>query len=341
MATSNHNRAFTLIELLVVITMIAVLASLLMPALTSARERSRRSVCLSNQRQIYSGAVAFSSDHDGMLPPGSAGMAQTRIIYLERDNMVTCGPGTGYCSTSSQTNYFNWSSEFWLRYLNLPSFSDSQGNFGIKKPAALFCPSGYQTPIITNAGGGFPNSAMYYSIVRQPTDYLINALSYPYFMNYALPSPPCVSGGIGVPTCAVMNRQGFWSTFTDYNGYASPLIFSFDCADQNGSNMPHASSAGNSVAPGMNILRIDGSGEWIGSSQMLNYQNLPYGVNLYVPKAFRLLVSVGIGTECNGSTYPNGKTYRFYGTTYQWAQIPPYSVDYSQSFGLVYPSVTQ
>ena len=123
-----------------------------------------------------------------------------------------------------------------------------------------------------------------------------------------------------------MNMQGFWAAYKDGTG-STPLIFSFDSANQNGTLMPHAATS-NSVAPGMNILRIDGSGEWIGSSQMFNYQNLPYGVNLYLPKGYRFFLGVQLGTECDGSTYPNGKSYRFYSTGYQWVQTP-YSAGYS------------
>jgi prepilin-type N-terminal cleavage/methylation domain-containing protein len=59
---------FTLIELLVVVTIIAILASLLLPALSGSRERGRRSVCLSNLKQIYLAAHLYDSDFDGEVP---------------------------------------------------------------------------------------------------------------------------------------------------------------------------------------------------------------------------------------------------------------------------------
>lgn len=61
-------KSFTLIELLIVIAIIAILASMLMPALTSARDRGRAISCLGNIRQIGSAMNFYANDHHDYLP---------------------------------------------------------------------------------------------------------------------------------------------------------------------------------------------------------------------------------------------------------------------------------
>ena len=61
--------SFTLIELLVVIAIIAVLAAILMPALSSARERARLSTCQNNLKQLGNIYVSYTEDFDGHLVP--------------------------------------------------------------------------------------------------------------------------------------------------------------------------------------------------------------------------------------------------------------------------------
>ena len=60
--------AFSLIELLVVVTVMSVLAALLAPALTSAKEKARGIGCASNLRQMGLAVHVYAADHDGGFP---------------------------------------------------------------------------------------------------------------------------------------------------------------------------------------------------------------------------------------------------------------------------------
>lgn len=83
-----RNRAgFTLVELLVVIGIIAVLMSLLLPAVNRAREQSKQIVCLNNLRQLGMAFLSYANENQGRFP------APARYSSLLPDDWIYWEPG--------------------------------------------------------------------------------------------------------------------------------------------------------------------------------------------------------------------------------------------------------
>jgi prepilin-type N-terminal cleavage/methylation domain-containing protein/prepilin-type processing-associated H-X9-DG protein len=64
----GRKNAFTLIELLVVVAIIGILAAMLLPALSKAREKGRQAVCISNLRQIGIALMIYAQGNNGYIP---------------------------------------------------------------------------------------------------------------------------------------------------------------------------------------------------------------------------------------------------------------------------------
>jgi prepilin-type N-terminal cleavage/methylation domain-containing protein/prepilin-type processing-associated H-X9-DG protein len=94
--------AFTLVEVIIVISVIAILAALLLPVLSKAKEQGRATACLSNLRQLGIGLQLYVQDHENRLPvmydaPFPTNIASTNLTveavlvpYVGSSNIFRC-----------------------------------------------------------------------------------------------------------------------------------------------------------------------------------------------------------------------------------------------------------
>jgi prepilin-type N-terminal cleavage/methylation domain-containing protein len=107
-ASREHGRrvGFTLIELLVVIAIIAILAGLLLPALSRAKDRALLSNDLNNIRQVLISAHMFASDNDDYLPYPSWGFPPDRDCWAHDKNIQDGAGKEGAPIWSNQVESF-------------------------------------------------------------------------------------------------------------------------------------------------------------------------------------------------------------------------------------------
>jgi prepilin-type N-terminal cleavage/methylation domain-containing protein/prepilin-type processing-associated H-X9-DG protein len=123
--STPFSRAFTLVELLVVIAIVAILAALLLPALASAKAKSKGTACVSNLKQLGIAVRAYAEDSTGDIPYGPKAPSFT-------------SPYDFYPSTGAPTSLISISSGVPVAFgLLLQSYVASQ-------PKVLFCPGSDQ-----------------------------------------------------------------------------------------------------------------------------------------------------------------------------------------------------
>ncbi len=261
-------KGFTLIELLVVIAIIAILAAMLLPVFSKAREQARKAVCMSNMKQLALSLIMYSDDYEGWFP------------------FVAWGE----CNSFMFGGYDSWS--MWH-----PKDRDGLRNY-LTNPYILACPSA-DSRWKNHTDYGLANTVRYWNTANRSyfTSYILIAGigTYPMTSSGSFFGRILYHGStISYPRAPVPNIKFCGKTISKYNwasDYYGPIHV--DTADKQPmiidiwrpvSGTYWAYGVGyirNNHMDGQNIVYVDNHAEWKSVSQLTPRYQIYYGVNYW------------------------------------------------------------
>jgi prepilin-type N-terminal cleavage/methylation domain-containing protein len=256
----SKSKGFTLVELLVVIGIIALLISILLPALNRARDKAIRIKCLAQLRQLGQMAFIYAANYKGHLPIGA--------MALNANGGQTANLNEEYVTDEMYTAF------------GFKDIEDSLGNWnGLPLAPVWVCPSNPNPLLVTSpvnqwtplqaAGCGYNANTVSAKYGGITTSYVYAGVGL-YLPNLATAQNPSIAAGQGGSFVYNYNAlaNNFWSgpssqqvLFADKVAWHYQLGF----IANHGIIRYH----GNPATPGENVVYGDGHGAWIDLSKSI------------------------------------------------------------------------
>jgi len=236
MLMKYQKRGFTLIELLVVIAIIAILAAILFPVFSRAREQARKTACLSNMKQLGTALMMYAQDWDETLPfwrtpcHGDPNYPPGGLLWTEQLYPYVKNWEVFQCPSAAQTNG-EWMANCYPGQRGVPP--RPQNN--------IICHFGYNE-LILNTNGGWPPCG---------------SVGGAKLATLAAPSETVVIADSPKNLFAPWGAAGFWKPICQEPAFANKC-----CPQSEETNLQRALEKFARHQGGSNLVFADGHAKW-------------------------------------------------------------------------------